>query len=49
MNEDGTINEEKSIEDIPQDMPDREKIIEAFKTCKDESNFYFFFLNSDTK
>ncbi|KAK0088543.1 hypothetical protein PV325_011604 [Microctonus aethiopoides] len=36
MNEDGTINEEKSIEDIPQDMPDREKMIEAIKACKDE-------------
>ncbi|KAK0183052.1 hypothetical protein PV327_001130 [Microctonus hyperodae] len=36
MNEDGSINEEKSIGDIPEDMPDREMMIESIKACKDE-------------
>lgn len=37
MSADGTMDLDKSLEDIPDDMPDRDKIIESVKSCITES------------
>lgn len=41
MSPTGEVDEDKVIAEIPADMPDREKVVEAVKACIGESMSYF--------